>query len=305
LNHLQRAAVFDNNMNSFFDDGGNGEWKMTKKASPEYFKLTRLPEFDNLELLQARYSTHVFPRHWNETFIIQIVTQGLNEFYCGRAMHRVPAGSIVLINPHEIHTGYSVGNVPLVYRTIYPPADLLAEMAAQISGCKAGIPFFPAAIVWDGALSKMLVKAHQACEAGREQLASQSLLLIALTVLIRRHADKKISWRPLGKEIDRVKQAKNYIEDNFSRHVSLHDLAKVSHLSPFHFLRAFRKEAGLPPHEYLINVRIARAKALLTQDHPIAQMAYETNFTNQNHLHRQFRRLVGVTPGQYVRSYLS
>src|SRR5574341_2046852 len=100
---------------------------MAKKAFQEYFKLSRLPEFDNLELLHASYSTRVCPRHWNETFVIQIVTQGINEFYCGLATHRAPAGSIVLINPHEIHTGYSVGNAPLVYRTIYPAADLLAE----------------------------------------------------------------------------------------------------------------------------------------------------------------------------------
>src|SRR5574341_2316572 len=98
---------------------------MAKKAFQEYFKLSRLPEFDNLELLQASYSTHVFPRHWNETFVIQIVTQGINEFYYAGAIHRAPAGSVVLISPHEIHTGYSVDKAPLTYRTVYPTAELL------------------------------------------------------------------------------------------------------------------------------------------------------------------------------------
>ncbi len=270
------------------------------KTEQAYFQLLRLQEFNNLELLIARYKTHVFPRHWNETYVIQIVEQGVNAFYCEGAIHVAPAGSIVLINPYEVHTGYSIGEVPLVYRTLYPTPELLAEIACQLVGRKQEIPFFPSLVIWDARLAQMFGKAHRACETGADQLAAQTQILTALAFLIWRHSDQNISWHSVGKENAPIRRAKEYLDDNFSKNISLQCLAQISHLSPFHFLRSFRKEVGLPPHEYLINVRIERAKALLAKGRPIVQVAYETGFADQSHLHRQFKRIVGITPEQYI-----
>jgi len=64
-------------------------------------------------------------------------------------------------------------------------------------------------------------------------------------------------------------------------------------------LRVFRKELGIPPHAYLTQVRVLRAKKLLSVGIPIAQVAWETGFADRSHLNRHFKRLVGVAPGQY------
>ncbi|MBI1877856.1 MAG: helix-turn-helix transcriptional regulator, partial [Chloroflexi bacterium] len=74
----------------------------------------------------------------------------------------------------------------------------------------------------------------------------------------------------------------------------------ISNLSPFHLLRAFRAELGLPPHAYLTQIRIERAKALLAQGWPVAQVAFETGFADQSHLTKRFKGIVGVAPGQYL-----
>jgi AraC-like DNA-binding protein len=52
-------------------------------------------------------------------------------------------------------------------------------------------------------------------------------------------------------------------------------------------------------YEYLTQVRVARAKRLLSQGYAIAQVAQKTGFADQSHLTRQFKRFVGVTPGKY------
>jgi AraC-like DNA-binding protein len=147
----------------------------------------------------------------------------------------------------------------------------------------------------------MLLHAHRICESGADSLATQTLILSALSRLIRRHADNRIPLRPLGNEIAAVKRAREYLTENFSKNISLESLAQIAYLSPFHLLRAFRKAIGLPPHEYLINLRIEHAKQLLTQGRAIADAAFETGFCDQCHLNRHFKRIVGVTPGQYLK----
>jgi AraC-like DNA-binding protein/quercetin dioxygenase-like cupin family protein len=271
------------------------------KTDQAYFQLLRLQEFNNLELLIARYKTHVFPRHWNDTYVIQVVEQGVNELHCRGATHRVSTGSILFINPHEIHTGSSVGQALLAYRSLYPTPELMAEVASQCGDRLTPIPGFSALIVSDTRLAAMFVKAHRVCEARADALTTQTALLDLLALLIQRHFDKQRPMRPLGNEITAVKRAKEYLTDNFNKNISLEALAQIAYLSPFHLLRAFRNAVGLPPHEYLVNVRIERARQLLAQGRAIADVAFETGFFDQCHLHRHFKRIVGVTPGQYLK----
>lgn len=264
-------------------------------------KLWYAPEYRNLALLRASYTTHVFPRHWNETSVVQVVTHGINEFYCRNAIHTARPGSLVLINPYEIHTGRAQGNMPLVYRTFYPDGELLADLADQLADRPCVTPLFSSPLVWDPPLARLLVEAHRSCENGVEQLQTQTLILSALSLLLQRHSAQKLYPLSLRQEPFAVRCAKEYLTEHFNRNVSLDELARISHLSPFHLLRVFRNAVGLPPHEYLINLRIERAKQLLKKGHAITQVAYHTGFADQSHFHRQFKRLVGVTPGLYLK----
>jgi AraC family transcriptional regulator len=70
---------------------------------------------------------------------------------------------------------------------------------------------------------------------------------------------------------------------------------------PGHFARQFRRTTGLPPQQYVIARRVERAKALLQAgtDLSLAQVAARAGFSNQSHFSHPFKRLVGVTPGQF------
>jgi AraC-like DNA-binding protein len=177
----------------------------------------------------------------------------------------------------------------------------MAEVASQCSDRLTPIPAFSALIVADARLAAMFVKAHRVCEAGADALTAQTTLLDLLALLIQRHSDKQQSMRPLGNEIAAVKRAKEYLTENFNKNISLESLAQIAYLSPFHLLRAFRKAVGLPPHEYLINVRVEHARQLLAQGRAITDVAFETGFCDQCHLNRHFKRIVGVTPGHYLK----
>jgi len=271
------------------------------KIEPENFKLFRVPAFSDLEFVKVSNQTHVFPRHWNETYVVQVVEQGVNECYCRGATQRVSTGSILFINPHEIHTGSAAGPEPLVYRSLYPTPELLIDVASQCRDRSAPLPFFSALIAADAQLAKMFVDTHRVCEAGADSLTAQTLLLELLALIIQRHAENRIALPAVGNENVAVKRAKKYLTENFNKNISLAALAKVAYLSPFHLLRSFRKTLGLPPHEYVINLRIQRARHLLVQGRTLSDAAYETGFCSQSHFNRHFKRIMGIPPGRYLK----
>ena len=99
-----------------------------------------------------------------------------------------------------------------------------------------------------------------------------------------------------------VERAIDYMESNLSEPLTLADVANASGLSPSHFARRFKSATGAPPHQYLISMRVERAKRLLLQREPIAEIALECGFSHQEHLTRVFRRLTGSTPACFRRA---
>ena len=69
-----------------------------------------------------------------------------------------------------------------------------------------------------------------------------------------------------------------------------------------HFLRVFSKATGQTPHAYLVNLRVNLARELLATGTRPAEAAVAAGFSDQSHLTRVFKRIVGVTPGHYARA---
>jgi AraC family transcriptional regulator len=95
-------------------------------------------------------------------------------------------------------------------------------------------------------------------------------------------------------------QVIEYIHAHLNAELSIVELARIAQTSPFHFARHFKASMGLTPHQYVIDRRIELAKWLLAdRSRSIADVAYASGFATQAHLTTVFRRLVGVTPGNY------
>lgn len=95
---------------------------------------------------------------------------------------------------------------------------------------------------------------------------------------------------------------KAFLDDFPQADVSLTELANLAEISPFHLVRAFQKQFGFPPHAYQIQARLRYAKTLLKTGHSISDTAQECGFHDQSHLHRHFKKAMGITPRQYMNS---
>lgn len=91
-----------------------------------------------------------------------------------------------------------------------------------------------------------------------------------------------------------------YINEHFSKNLTLKELADRAGLSQFHFIRIFKKETGFTPHEYLINTRIATAKYLLKNTGlSVKDICFSTGFSCESVFCSAFKKHLGITPGQY------
>jgi AraC family transcriptional regulator len=100
---------------------------------------------------------------------------------------------------------------------------------------------------------------------------------------------------------ERLRAVVEYIEEHLGASPSLEQMAAVARLSPYHFARQFKAATGSPPHQYVIARRVERAKHLLEGggDFSLAQVAARAGFSDQSVFTHHFRRIVGVTPGQF------
>jgi AraC-like DNA-binding protein len=97
-----------------------------------------------------------------------------------------------------------------------------------------------------------------------------------------------------------MRRVHEYMEAHLHDSIELVELAAIAGLSIFHFARQFKQSAGVTPHYYLIRSRIERARELLAStDLSLSEIAFATGFSDQSHLTRHFRQLIGVTPGQF------
>lgn len=94
-----------------------------------------------------------------------------------------------------------------------------------------------------------------------------------------------------------LRRVTGYVEDNLARNPALTELSAVTCMNPFHFSRTFKASTGLSPHQYVIQRRVEKAKRLLVNtDLPLIEIAHLCGFSDQSHLAKHTKRLLGITP---------
>jgi AraC family transcriptional regulator len=100
----------------------------------------------------------------------------------------------------------------------------------------------------------------------------------------------------------KVEKVREFVESNLATDIKLDAMASICGVSSEHFLRLFRSTMGVSPHQYVLNLRVGRAKAMLSDStRSLTEVAVQCGFAHQQHLTSTFRRFTGSTPGRYRR----
>ena len=266
--------------------------------APQLAKIWRPDDLGELELLRARYTTHRFVPHTHDVYSIGVVTGGALSYDYRGSVLTAPPGTISIIEPGEVHTGFAAGDDGWSYRNFFVGADLMRRFVG-ISPAEGDLPRFAYPVVYDRSLARRMVSLHRVLEDSPERLEREVELFEVLSTLLTRHSSHLSGPSPASSR-PAVRRACEYLRDSLEENVSLDDVAAIAGYSPFHFLRIFRRDVGLTPHGYQLGARIERAIALLDARTPIAETALACGFADQSHLTRRFKQVIGVTPGQYA-----
>lgn len=97
-----------------------------------------------------------------------------------------------------------------------------------------------------------------------------------------------------------IKKVTAYLTDNFSKDISLDEMAELAGFSPYYFLRRFKRETGLTPHQFLISARMSAAKYNLSNTNmTVSEIAYACGFEDESAFCYSFRKREGITPKEF------
>jgi AraC-like DNA-binding protein len=106
----------------------------------------------------------------------------------------------------------------------------------------------------------------------------------------------------LGWYAARLARARELMDTAWAAPLTLSQIAREAGMSPYHFARVFAELEGVPPHRYLVAVRLRHAAARLQAGGGVTDTAHATGFGSPSHFATAFRRRFGVTPSRYGRA---
>ncbi|WP_282082968.1 AraC family transcriptional regulator [Streptomyces tendae] len=251
-----------------------------------------------LDLLTACFDRHVYAPHAHDEYTVGVTVGGL-EVIAYRGGHiRSGPGSIVVLEPGEVHTGGPAAPVGYSYRALYAAPNLLTDGTRTA----VALPHFREPVIDDPELAAALRAAHTDLARCPDPLEAESRLPWLLTALARRHSTARAADDTVPGADGVARVVRDRLADELLAPPSLAALATDLGLSRYQLLRAFRTSTGMPPYAWLAQHRVARARGLLDAGLRPAEVAALVGFADQAHLTRWFRRVLGVTPAAYRNS---
>ena len=98
----------------------------------------------------------------------------------------------------------------------------------------------------------------------------------------------------------RLLAAMRFLQREFHRGPHLPEIARTAHLSAYHFHRVFRRRFGKTPKQVLVELQIAEVQRLMLAGVRPAAAAKRAGFAHQSHLTTRFKKMTGLTPGQWL-----
>ena len=235
-----------------------------------------------------------FARHSHDSYGIGLITGGAQRSWSGRGPVEAVRGDLITSSPGEVHDGMPVGD-SRTWRMLYFAPAAVAAIVDDIRDGRSSDFEFADPVVTGAAPVRAFAAAYGALTGElADAERSREHLIVLLAGLLR---EKRRLSSHAAPELLR---AKARIDADPAAAHSLDELARQAGLSRYQALRGFARLTGLTPHAYVIQRRIAAARAMIARGQPIADAAAACGFADQSHLTRAFTRRFGLSPGAYT-----
>lgn len=244
--------------------------------------------------VRHRFKGHEFKKHFHTTYSIGLIVNGVHRLEFENEDTVSSCGDIKIVNPYDMHL--ADGNVFWEYFNFMPTQNLIKEIAQNM--CEKHIDFdikFSHNIS-DKYASKLLLELFNSDDMNKEEN-----MVFFISYLLQNYSSKKIKSVKIDKNIN---HSIEFLHENFLNDISLDFIAKQSNLSKYHFIKIFKKQIGITPHQYILALKIEYAKTLINLKMPLSQIAYECGFSDQSHFIRTYKKMHGFTPKIKNRNFI-
>ena len=270
---------------------------------PQGFAGVEVDKFENIPDL------HI-PIYHMEGYELTVAKGPEATVHYGKSRHHIKSGDglFFMQNPGEpVGTTVTEDALTTAYTLrLYPSA------MSNISGAlnlESDLPFFPSMLTTermnDIFVSLVAETAFQAFDRAATHLERESRLMGLLYTVLKHLSDTPPPEVKLGKEPKAVTLIKDALHSAPELEVTLDDLSSLTGLNKFYLGRVFSKEVGISPHQYQLGLRVQQSKDKLARGETLADIAFDTGFSDQAHFTRVFKRFTLTTPGRFQRDTLS
>ena len=226
------------------------------------------------------------PPHMHAQHHLGVIERGTATLQSEGRQWNVRAGDLIWHVPRQIH---SLASDYCRYRSIALDESIVERIAAA-SGAR--VPD-ETRVFTDGSRAAEFVELHHRLERGPTARSAATTLARLIAAVAGARGNRAMWPSVLTPELERCRIA---IRNSYADHVRLIDLARIAGLSLCHLARTFARAISVPPHTYLLHLRVAWTQTLLRRGLGGSRAAYEVGFADQSHCIRIHRRLLGMSP---------
>ena len=266
-------------------------------ATPSLTPSHSTGSFEPIERVANRLVGAAFSPHRHDTYTVALTMAGVQTFnYRGAIRHSLP-GQALILHPDEIHDGHCRDEAGFSYRAAYiPPTHVQTVLGG------AELPFVSNGVATNPALIAAAMNLVIDC-AGVEDPGAYEDALYDLAQAMNEVAGKMAKVKIANRTA--VMRVREFLDTAVVSGARLDQLEKVSGCDRWQLSRDFRALLGTSPYRYLQYRRVDLAKQLLREGAKLADAAHGAGFADQSHFGRTFRKAVGLTPKEWLRSDLS
>ncbi|WP_271271106.1 AraC family transcriptional regulator [Aliamphritea hakodatensis] len=269
------------------------------------FRYVKSQHLEQVSVLRAEMNDFSYGKHAHEEFSFGVTLAGRQDFFASGAYHRSHPGNTIIFNPDEVHDGHSGVDDELQYRMLYIHPDQLAPVLKSVCSKQKADFRIVDTLLNDPLLRQHILSLALLIEDQTSNKLQQEYALYQLAVGITQHYGEYSPDQKARKVDHLLRQAQDYIHENIQADISLEDVSQQANLSKYHFVRMFRKQFGITPHQYILNCRINRAREDLESGVSLDDVVFEYGFSDLSHFNRRFKPVFGMTPRQYQQHFLS
>lgn len=254
------------------------------------------------EFLHVSNFAHPTTKAYHQSLALCFVDDGaFNVRHCG-VRYSVGKGALLVAQSGDT-TSCEDFHGTSKHREFHCAPAALETIAEEIEDRLTAGRLFQSPFICDDSLRQPFLRFHAAMGSKPTAIETSSLLREFVGEMIVRYGNRPAKSLRLGNERRAVKRVQDYLKTRYAENVMLEELACVANLSPFHLIRVFRKEVGLPPHAYQTRLRLDHAKALLAKGSTLGDAALKTGFFDQSHFTNHFRKVFGYPPGAHLKGF--